>query len=77
MKGLTMFEPGSTLRGLLLMAMGLALLSGCAGPGASVTERTICRELRAALPSWGEGDTAQSIEEGAGFIVVFEAACPS
>jgi hypothetical protein len=58
------------------MLLTLAVLtSACATPGGSETERAICRELRAALPTWSARDTAQSKDEGARFVAVFEAAC--
>jgi hypothetical protein len=51
------------------------LLASCESTGGSVTERTICDELRRDLPSWSTQDTAQSQREGARFITVFEAVC--
>lgn len=60
------------------MTVTLALLtSGCANMAAygTETERTICRELREALPTWSSQDTLQSREEGDRFLTVFEAVC--
>ena len=61
------------------LTVTLALLtSGCANvvaSGTTETERTICRELREALPTWSSQDTLQSREEGDKFLTVFEAVC--
>ena len=54
----------------------MALMSGCASMGGSVTERALCDELRRDLPSWSRADTAQSRREGADFLDTFAAACP-
>lgn len=64
-------------RGWMLPA-GLAaiLLSACAKPGASVTEATICRELRADAPSYSERDTPETLAAGARFFGTFDAVCP-
>lgn len=64
--------------GRMLPALLLPLLwSGCARPDGSATEHTICRELRADLPSWSRRDTAQTLASGARLIAVFEAVCPA
>lgn len=55
---------------------GLILLSACVKPDASATERTICRELRADLPTWSSRDTPETLASGARFVAVFEAVCP-
>lgn len=55
--------------------LALTLLGSCAMQGGSETERTICRELRADLPSWSSRDTSQTLESGARFIAVFEGVC--
>ncbi|MGG7567914.1 hypothetical protein ACQ5SO_17305 [Rhodovulum sp. DZ06] len=58
------------------MLLTLALLpSACARPGGSATEAAMCRELRAALPSWSEEDTARTLDDGASFMAVFEGVC--
>lgn len=57
----------------------LTILSGCSEkPAASATDtgRTICRELRADLPSWSRRDTAETLASGARFMTVFGAICP-
>jgi hypothetical protein len=41
----------------------------------SETEAAICRDLRAAPPTWSTRDTERSKEEGARFVAVFETAC--
>jgi hypothetical protein len=51
-------------------------MTGCARPDASATDAAVCRELRAALPTWSRADTDQSKREGADFLAVFNAACP-
>jgi hypothetical protein len=61
-------------RGALTM-LALTLLTACAMPGASETERTICRELRADLPTWSQRDTPETLAAGARFIEVFEGVC--
>lgn len=58
-----------------LVMLALTLTSACATTGGSETERAICDELRASLPSWSGGDTVQSRTEGADFLDVFEAVC--
>jgi len=63
---------------LTALAMTALLTSGCAttAPSAATeTERALCHELRMALPSWSVEDTAQSREEGADFLDVFEVLC--
>ena len=70
-----MCGPVSTKRSGAMLLTLAALTSACATPGGSETERAICRELRAALPTWSARDTAQSKDEGARFVAVFEAAC--
>jgi hypothetical protein len=70
-----MCGPVSTRRyGTMLLTLA-ALTNACATPGGSETERAICRELRAALPTWQVQDTAQSKDDGARFMAAFEAAC--
>lgn len=57
----------------------LTILSACSEkPAASATDtsRTICRELRADLPSWSRNDTAETLASGARFVTVFNAVCP-
>lgn len=58
-----------------LMIGALTLSTGCMTPGASETERTICRELRADLPTWSRQDTPATLAAGARFISVFEEVC--
>lgn len=60
--------------GAILLTLA-ALTSACAKQGGSETEAAICRELRAALPTWSAQDTARSKEKGARFVAVFGAAC--
>lgn len=63
--------------GVVLLLMTGLLTSGCASlTDASETERTICRELRNALPTWSVEDTEQSKREAADFLSVFSAVCP-
>ena len=60
------------------LTVTLVLLTSACGPvatSATETERTICRELREALPTWSSQDTLQSREEGDRFLTVFEAVC--
>jgi hypothetical protein len=65
-----------TLLSLMMMLMAALLLQGCAKPVASETSDAICRELRSVLPTWSQRDTPQTLESGARFIAVFNAACP-
>lgn len=62
-------------RAIGLGAMLALLLSGCAAMGGSETERALCAELRADLPSWSASDSAQSLEEAAAFLETFDAVC--
>lgn len=55
----------------------VALMTGCTSMGGSVTERTICTELRRDLPTWSTQDTEQSKRQGADFIETFNAICPA
>jgi hypothetical protein len=64
-----------TMRAAAAVMTLAALTSGCAATVASA-DRTVCRELRLALPTWAEADTEQSKREGADFLDVFEAVCP-
>jgi len=59
------------------MFLALTLMSGCGLQGiyATETERTLCRELRSALPTWSVNDTQQSRDEGSLFIAVFNGLC--
>lgn len=68
---LRMRPTGRGLAGLL----ALTLLSACAVPTASETERAICRELRRDLPTYSAQDTADTLAAGARFIDVFNAVC--
>jgi hypothetical protein len=63
------------VRAIALLTMAATLTSGCATTGGSATERAICGELRASLPSWSSADTVQSRTEAAEFLDVFEAVC--
>lgn len=74
MNGQTTFETRRIGRVGLMMA-GLALLTGCGLVGTSATEATICRELRADLPSWSQRDTPETLASGARFVAVFDAVC--
>lgn len=67
--------PAWTKPAVAMQLIAALLLSACATPGGSETEAAICRELRAALPSWSAEDSVQSLEEGARFVAVFEGAC--
>lgn len=51
------------------------LLTACSVPGVSATERTICRELRADLPTYSRRDKPETLASGAHFVDVFEAVC--
>lgn len=64
----------TTLAALLLTASA-TLMTGCATTAGSETEQTICRELRASLPTWSSEDSFQSRKEAAEFLDVFEAVC--
>ncbi|RRH71281.1 hypothetical protein [Falsigemmobacter faecalis] len=57
------------------MLLVATLPAFCAMQGGSETERSICRELRADLPSYSQQDTAQTLEEGARFQLVFAGVC--
>lgn len=60
----------------MMLAMSAAALTGCASvPAGSGTERTVCRELRADLPTYSTADTAETLASGARFLDVFEAVC--
>lgn len=60
----------------ILMTFVAILASGCANAiGASETERTICRELRADLPTYSRRDTPETLAAGARFVEVFAAVC--
>ena len=61
-----------TVPALLAAAM---LLTGCVKSGGSATERTICRELRADLPTYSRRDTPETLAAGARFVEVFAAVC--
>ena len=67
--------PAWTKPAAAMLLTAAPLLSACATPGGSETEAAICRELRAALPTWSAKDSAQSLEEGARFVAVFEGVC--
>jgi hypothetical protein len=43
--------------------------------GGSVTEGTICRELRRDLPTYSKDDTPETLASGAQFLDVFGAVC--
>ena len=60
-----------------LMMLGLILSAGCAPQAGSGTEveRSICRELRADLPSWSRYDTPETLSQGARFVTVFGEVC--
>ncbi len=64
-----------TARAVLTMLATSILLTACDRPAASETERSICRELRADLPTWSSRDTAETLASGARFVAVFEAVC--
>lgn len=70
------FSASGLLRPALMLTASATLLASCASVGGSVTEATICAELRADLPSWSSQDTPQSVAEGARFVATFEALCP-
>lgn len=56
--------------------MTFALVTNsCAISGISETERTICRELRADLPTASTADTERTKQELAGFLDVYYAIC--
>jgi hypothetical protein len=64
-----------TKRTLLAASLLVMLLTACASTGGSETERTICRELRADLPTYSRRDTPETLESGARFVGTFEAVC--
>ena len=53
----------------------MTLSTGCAPAATSATEGTICRELRADLPTYSTRDTAETLAAGARFQAVFDAVC--
>ena len=61
---------------VLVWVSVMTLLKACAQPAGSVTEHTICRELRRDLPTWSTRDTAETLAAGARFTAVFAAVCP-
>lgn len=68
-------KPAPMRRARLLLLIAALPLTACMQPGASETERTICRELRADLPTWSRRDTPETLAAGARFVDVFEAVC--
>lgn len=64
-----------TMRAATLLSILAMSTTGCAVTAGSETERAICRELGASLPSWSSADTVQSRTEGAEFLDVFNAVC--
>ena len=62
---------------MLLVLILVTLSGGCTRPVVSGTEHTVCRELRADLPTWSRRDTEETLASGARFIAVFEAVCPA
>lgn len=71
----------------VLLTLSLTLLSGCGAlaafgtdpepaPVVTESERTLCRELRADLPTWSAEDTPETLADGSRFIEVFEGLCP-
>lgn len=72
--------PSASVTGPMLPALILTsglLLTGCATttPAVSETEATLCRELRADLPTYSRQDTAETLDTGARFLDVFAAVC--
>lgn len=63
------------MRLIASLMVTMTLLSGCATTAGSETERTICRELRKALPTYSTSDTKETLESGARFLDIFEAVC--
>lgn len=62
---------------------GFLLLTSCGAPVAlesapARTEsfKTGCRELARDFPEWYEDDPPERLEQGARFVLVFEAVCP-
>jgi hypothetical protein len=76
MTGQTTFGTRRIGRGALMM-VALALLTGCQPLAGSATEATICRELRADLPTYSRADTPDTLASGARFVAVFQAVCKS
>ena len=58
-----------------LMLLLLTLMPGCAATGHSATEKSLCSELRADLPSYSRRDTDQTKAEGVRFLATFHAIC--
>jgi|GEM_PF-2329629 len=73
MRGRAKLKRLRPVRGLMLGAVMLS--ASCTMQGGSETERSICRELRADLPSYSRQDTAQTLEEAARFQLVFSGVC--
>ena len=70
--------PIQSARGLTVLAListPMTLSTGCAPAATSATEGTICRELRADLPTYSTRDTAETLAAGARFQAVFDAVC--
>ena len=61
---------------LLAPILSLTLTTSCAVSGGSATEKAVCAELRADLPTYSRADTLQSRTEGARFLTTFAAVCP-
>lgn len=68
-------KPAPMRRARLMLLIATLPLTACTQPGASETERTICRELRADLPTWSRRDTPESLDAGARFVATFNAVC--
>lgn len=62
---------------VLVWVSVMTLLKACAAPVVSATDtsRTICRELRADLPTYSRSDTPETLTSGARFIRIFTAIC--
>lgn len=60
--------------GLMLLA-AVTPLGFCGMQASSGTERTVCRELRADLPSYSRQDTAETLASGARFSLIFQGVC--
>lgn len=58
-----------------LMLLALTPLGFCGMQASSGTERTVCRELRADLPSYSRQDTEETLASGARFSLIFQGVC--
>ncbi len=63
--------------GPMLPALSLLMILSACSPRleSSATETTLCREMRADLPTYSRKDTAETLKSGARFVTTFNAIC--